>query len=201
MQLTLTPLELPLYVRLSQQSSEGDLLRFCAENDSLRIEREPNGELHVMSPSGSGTGNRNADIIFQLMRWAMEDGRGNVFDSNSGFTLPDGSVRSPDASWVGLPRWAALTREQQSGFAPLCPEFVIELRSPSDNLADLQAKMRSWLHNGAQLAWLIDPERQVVEIYRPGTEMAEPQTLQACIAVEGEGPAAGFTLDLARIWS
>src|SRR5579875_2589911 len=161
-------IELPVRIRPSEPMSDDDLLRFCANNDVLRIEREANGELTVMSPGGSGTGNANARIAFQLMGWAEQDGRGLVFDSNAGFRLPDGSMRAPDAAWVSWERWNALSRQQQRGFAPLCPEFVIELRSPTDRLSLLQAKMQDWMRNGAQLAWLVDPERQVVEVSRPG---------------------------------
>ena len=190
---------LPMRLCLSQPMSDEELLWFCGKNDVLRIEREPNGELNVMSPSGSGTGNRNADVIFQLMRWAVDSANGVGFDSNAGFSLPDGSMRSPDASWVSSPRWNALTREQQRGFAPLCPEFVIELRSPTDRLSDLQAKMQMWLRNGAKLAWLIDPERQVVEVYCGGA--TDPEVLIGVDRVHGNGPVTGFILDLARIWT
>ena len=122
-----------------------------------------------------------------------------VFSSSTGFRLPDGSMRSPDAATASREQWNALSPEQRrSGFAPLCPQFVIELRSPSDRLSDLQAKMGEWLRNGTELAWLIDSERQVIEIYRPG--VAEPEELQQPVQVQGEGPVAGFTLETDRIW-
>ncbi len=173
-------------------------MRFCIANECLRVERESNGELLLMSPAGSGTSYRNTQIILQLGRWAEEDGRGLVFESNCGYTLPDGSVRSPDASWIAWKRWNALSPADQQRFAPICPEFLVELRSPSDSLPELQDKMRMWLANGAELAWLIDPERKVVEIYRNGRQ---PEILEGATGVYGEGPVAGFELELARLWA
>ena len=198
MEFTVADLELPVRLRFDRPMSDEELLRFCAKNDLLRIEREPNGELTVMSPSGSGTGNANAHLIFQLVRWAEEDGRGTAFDSNAGFRLNDGSMRSPDAAWVSWSRWNALAPEQQRGFAPVCPEFVLELRSPSDRLPELQAKMGEWLRNGTELAWLIDPERKAIEVYRPGG--AGPDVLEGVTSVFGEGPVEGFVLELSRVW-
>ncbi len=199
MELSLRGLEFPVRIRPEHPFSDEELLRFCAANDSLRIELEANGELSVMSPTGGGTSNINAQITYQLVRWAESDGRGTAFDSNGGFRLTDGSVRAPDACWVSWSRWNALTTEQRRGFAPLCPEFVVELRSPTDNLAELQDKLRQWIANGAGLAWLIDVERTVVEVYRPGA--SEPDVLEAVSAVYGEGPVGGFALEMSRIWS
>lgn len=178
-------------------SNEG-LLRFCAANDVLRIEREPNGDLTIMSPSGAGTGNANAFLIYQLVKWAEQDGRGTAFDSNTGFQLPDGSMRSPDAAWMSWGRWNALTREQTRGFAPVCPEFVIELRSPSDSLPELRNKMGSWIDNGAELAWLIDPQSRTVAVYRRSG--SEPDIHEGPTAVYGDGPVGGFALEMARLW-
>ena len=178
--------------------SDEALMRFCAANEVLRVERESTGELLLMSPAGGETSHRNSWIIYQLMRWAEEDGRGLVFDSNGGFTLADGSMRSPDAAWVSWTRWNKLAERDRERFAPLCPEFVIELRSPSDRLADLQSKMGLWSQNGAELGWLIDPERKVVEIYRRGREA---ELVEGASAVYGDGPVSGFVLELARIWA
>ncbi len=150
-----------------------------------------------MSPSGSGTGRTNSELIYQLAAWARETNSGATFDSNAGFTLPDGSMRSPDAAWIAWPRWNALSKEEQEGFAPICPEFVIELRSPSDSLPELQTKMRLWVANGAEVAWLVDPSRKTVEVYRPGREA---EVLEGGSAVEGDGPVAGFVLELGRVW-
>jgi Uma2 family endonuclease len=137
-------------------------------------------------------------LIRQLGNFAKASGAGAAFDSNTGFTLPDGSMRSPDAALIRWPRWNALTQQERDRFVPLCPEFVIELRSHTDKLPEVQAKMRTWIANGAELAWLIDPSRKTVEIYRLGRE---PEVLEGGSFVEGEGPVAGFVLELGTIWS
>ena len=121
----------------------------------------------------------------------------NTFDSSAGFRLRDGSVRSPDAAWVAWPRWNVLSEKQREEFPPICPEFVIELRSPSDRLPELQAKMRLWVANGAEVAWLVDPARKTVEVYRAGREA---EVVEGGSAVEGDGPVAGFVLELGRVW-
>jgi Uma2 family endonuclease len=198
MDLALANLELPIRLRPTRPLTDEELLRFCAANELVRIERDKNGELVLMSPTGTEGSGRNADLTTDLAIWARQDGRGKYFDSNAGFTLPDGSMRSPDAAWVSWPKWNALTREQQKTFAPLCPEFVIELRSESDRLPDLRAKMNDWIANGAELAWLIDPDRRAVEIYRP---TRQPEIQEGHTTAYGEGPVAGFILELARIWS
>jgi Uma2 family endonuclease len=197
MNLAITESELPLRLRFEQPMTDEELMRFCAANDLLRVEREANGELIVMSPSGSEGGGVDTDVTVEMSIWARQDGRGKVFGSNAGFRLPDGSVRAADCHWVSWIRWNALTSEDQKRYAPLCPEFVIEVRSESDRLPELQAKMQMWLANGAELAWLIDPKRKAVEIYRPGREV---EVLQGGSAVEGEGPVAGFVLELGRVW-
>ncbi len=186
-------------IRPNVPLTDEELLRFCAENDLLRIEREPNGELTVMSPTGTGMGEADSELNFQLRAWARETNSGAVFSSSTGFRLRDGSMRSPDASWMSWSRWNAVPPEQKKhGFAPVCPEFVIELRSPTDRLSDLEAKMGEWIRNGAELAWLIDPERQVVEVSRPGLDRVD--VLEGVTSVAGEGSVAGFVLDLAKIW-
>ena len=156
----------PFRFRPETPMSDEDLMRFCAANDIARVEREVDGEILVMSPAGNRTGRRNAAIISALDTWAQMDLRGFVFDSSTGFTLPDGSMRSPDAAWVEATRWNALTKAEQNRFSPICPDFLIELRSQTDDLTQLEAKMARWISNGAKLAWLIDPERQVVAVYR-----------------------------------
>jgi Uma2 family endonuclease len=197
MNLALPEIDQPVRLRFDRPMTDEELMRFCAENDALRVERDVNGELIVMSPSGSGTGQKNSDLIYQLTAWARETNSGATFDSNAGFTLPDGSMRSPDAAWIAWPRWNALTKDEQERFAPICPEFVIELWSPSDSLTELQAKMRLWIANGAEVAWLVDPSRKTVEVYRPGREA---EVLEGGSAVEGDGPVAGFVLELGRVW-
>jgi Uma2 family endonuclease len=189
--------DLPVRIRPEHPMTDEELMRFCAKNEPLRVERDANGELIVMSPSGSEGGGIETDIAVELAIWARQDGRGKVFGSNAGFRLPDGSVRAADAHWVSWPRWNALSREDQKRFAPLCPEFVIEVRSESDRLPELQAKMQMWIANGAEVAWLVDPSRKTVEIYRPGRE---PEVLEGGSAVEGDGPVAGFVLELGRVW-
>ncbi len=198
MQISIDELEFPLRLRTERPMNDEEFMRFSGVNEPLRMEQESNGEILVMSPTGMEGAGSNADLTGELVLWARQDGRGKVFDSNAGCRLPDGSVRAADAAWVSWPRWNALSRDEQRRFSPLCPEFLIELRSPSDRLADLQAKMRMWLANGAELAWLIDPERRIVEIYRPGRE---PEIVEGMSAVEGEGPVSGFTIELARIWT
>jgi len=123
-----------------------------------------------MTPAGNNTGRKNAYLIQVLGIWADADGRGYFFDSNTGFTLPDGSMRSPDAAWIQAARLDALSADEKDRFSPILPDFIIELRSASDNLAELEAKMEQWIANGAKVAWLIDPERQVVAVYRPGDQ-------------------------------
>ncbi len=191
--------ELPLPVRLRPQVplTDDELLRFCAANDGLRVERDANGEILVMTPAGIKTSRMNSRITRLLDEWAEQDGRGIAVDSNGGFTLPDGSMRAADAAWVHKSRWDALSDADQARFAPICPDFIIELRSPSDNLAELQAKVEQWMANGARLAWLIDPIEQEVSVYRPGES---PEVHHHPTSVQGSGPIAGFELMMTRIW-
>jgi Uma2 family endonuclease len=188
----------PFRFRPESPMSDEDLMRFCAANDIARVEREVNGEILVMSPAGNRTGRRNAAIISALDTWAQQDGRGYVFDSSTGFTLADGSMRSPDAAWIEATRWNALSKAEQNRFSPICPDFLIELRSQTDDLAQLEAKMTKWLLNGAKLAWLIDPERQLVAVYRPG---GLPEVHHNPNSMQGNGVIAGFELAMARIWN
>jgi Uma2 family endonuclease len=188
----------PLILRPARPLDNDELLEFCAANDSLRIERNPTGELVVMTPSGGTTSNLEGYLFRELDLFVEHEGRGFAFNSNGGFSLPDGSVRAPDAAWVASEKWNRLSREERAKFPPFCPEFVIELRSPSDSLADLQSKMSDWLANGAQLAWLIDPIRRLAVIYRPNRE---PETLLQPDILPGEGPVAGFILRMQRFWA
>jgi Uma2 family endonuclease len=197
MNLVLQAVDLPIRIRTERKLSDDELMAFCAANELTRVERDANGELIVMSPRGSEGSGIEGEVGGELFVWARLDGRGKYFPSTAGFTLPDTSVRAADAAWVSWPRWNALTAEQRKSYAPLCPEFVIEVRSESDRLRDLQAKMRTWIVNGAELAWLIDPNRRVVEVYRPGesAEMHHDPT-----SVQGTGCVRGFELIMARIW-
>lgn len=169
----------------------------AAVNRDLRLERTATGELIVMPPTGSDTGHRNQDMSGQLWLWNRQTKLGVVFDSSSGFKLPNGADRSPDASWVKLERWQTLTPKEREGFAPLCPDFVVELRSKSDNMEPLREKMREYIINGARLGWLIDRKNQKVEIYRQNQDVEildNPRTLS------GEEVLPGFVLDLTDVW-
>lgn len=171
---------------------------FCAEHSDLRFEINSEGELLVMAPANSKTGARNFWINFQLASWAEQDGRGRGFDSSAGFVLPNGALLSPDAAWITHLRLDSINPLDQDTFFHLCPDFVIELKSPSDRLAVLRRKMDQWISNGAQLAWLLDPATRSVEVYRPGSS---PEIFVDPPSVAGEGPAAGFVLTLGqRLW-
>jgi Uma2 family endonuclease len=189
MNVSLPEIDQAVRLRFERPMTDEELMRFCAANEMVRVERDANGELILMSPGGSGAGHTNSELIYQLAAWARETNSGATFDSNAGFTLPDGSMRSPDAAWIAWPRWSALTEKQREEFAPICPEFVIELRSPSDRLTELQAKMQMWVANGAEVAWLVDPSRRVVEVYRAGREV---EVVEGGSVVEGDGPVAGW---------
>ncbi|MBE9036646.1 Uma2 family endonuclease [aff. Roholtiella sp. LEGE 12411] len=170
---------------------------FCQLNRDFRIERNAAGELVIMSPTGSETDQCNFDIIVQLGIWTKQDGTGVGFGSSGGFTLPNGAVRSPDAVWIKRTRWEAIPLELRKKFAPICPEFVIELRSESDNLRILQDKMQEYIDNGMQLGWLIDRKQRQVFIFRPNTTIEllnNPKTLS------GEPFLPGFVLDLTQLW-
>ncbi|GAB1541640.1 Uma2 family endonuclease [Scytonema sp. NUACC21] len=170
---------------------------FCQANCDLRIERTVSGEVIIMPPAFSDTGNRNFKIAVQLGNWAEQDGTGEPFDSSAGFTLPNGATRSPDASWIKLERWNALTEEQKASFAPICPDFVIEFRSSSDTLSGLQDKMQEYIANGAFIGWLIDRKNRKVYIYRPNQE---PEILDNPETVSGDPELPGFVLRMAKIW-
>jgi Uma2 family endonuclease len=198
MNVALPEIDQPVRLRFERPMTDEELMRFCAANEMVRVERDANGELILMSPAGGGAASRNSEITYQLVKWARETNSGNTFDSSAGFRLPDGSMRSPDAAWIAWPRWNALSEKHKEEFPPICPEFVIELRSPSDRLPELQAKMRLWIANGAEVAWLVDPSRKAVEVYRPGREA---EVVEGGSAVEGDGPIAGFVLELGRVWA
>ena len=195
MNIALERLESPVRIVPSQPLSLEDFWQFSADNRDLRLEREPNGDLLVMTPTFGGAGFRNSLISLALGKWAEETGTGYALDSSTGFLLPDGSVRSPDAAWISSVRWTPPSTDDDSP-APY-PDFVIELRSKSDRLAPLQAKMCAWVANGVEVGWLVDPKRKVVEIYRPDRE---PEVLEGGSCVEGDGQVGGFVLELGRIW-
>lgn len=172
-------------------------LELCLDNPNLRLEMTAKGELIVMGPASSETGRRNARLTFRLCEWAEQDGTGECFDSSACFTLPNGAKLSPDASWVRRERYEALTEDEREQFAPLCPDFVVELRSKTDRLARLQAKTSEYIENGARLGWLIDPAARRVYVYRPGQEV---ETLDAPETVAGDPVLPNFLLQLLEIW-
>ena len=171
--------------------------QLCQDNETLRFERNSKGELIIMPPTGGETSNRNAGLTAQIWVWNEQTQLGKVFDSSGGFKLPNGADRSPDASWVKLERWNALTPEQKTKFAPLCPDFVVELLSPSDSLKDTQEKMKEYRDNGARLGWLINRKSRQVEIYRQGQDV---EVLESPASLSGENVLPGFVLNLEPIW-
>ena len=177
--------------------TDEQFFQLCQNNPDVRFERTASGELIIMPPTGSITGNRNSDLNYQLTAWNRKYKLGKTFDSSSGFKLPNGAERSPDASWVKIERWDVLTEEEQERFAPLCPDFVVELMSPSDTLEKTRAKMKEYMENGASLGWLINRKRKQIEIYRLNKKveiLESPQT----ISVDDVLP--GFVLELVEIW-
>jgi len=174
------------------------LFEFCRKNRKWRIERTVEGELEIMPPTGGETSDQNSEINMQLRLWAKRNNSGVAFESNGGFILPNGAMRSPDASWVSRDRLSNLTAEQKQKFLPLCPDFVIELRSPSsDPLAMVEAKMREYVENGARLGWLLDPESKRVHVYKPGEPV---RALENPGRLSGDPVLPGFVLDLRPIW-
>ncbi len=170
--------------------------QICTTNRDLRLERTATGELIVMPPTGGETGNRNIKLSTRVEIWASQTNLGLAFDSSTGFKLPNGAIRSPDASWLRRERWQVLTPLQRQKFIPLCPDFAIELLSPTDELRETQAKMQEYLANGLQLGWLINPKAKQVEIYRPGQPV---EILQNPASLSGETVLPGFVLDLTEI--
>jgi Uma2 family endonuclease len=177
--------------------TDDQFFQLCQNNRKLRFERNANGELIIMSPAGGETGNRNGRLNQQLFNWTDADGTGIAFDSSTGFKLPNGADRSPDASWIKLERWDALTDEEKQKFPPICPDFVIELLSPSDSLKTTQEKMKEYIDNGVRLGLLINRKSRQVEIYRPGKEV---EVLDSPATVSGEDVLKGFVLNLGMIW-
>ncbi|HBB32588.1 MAG TPA: hypothetical protein DC064_12520 [Cyanobacteria bacterium UBA9273] len=194
-----TEVKAPLVVRIHPviDLTDDQFFEFCQINRDLRIERAATGELLIMPPTGSETGGSNFRLNQQLANWTDVDGTGMGFDSSTGFTLPNGATVSPDMSWVKLERWNALSKQQRTKFAPIAPDFVVELRSPTDTLKDLSDKMRQYMDNGVRLGWLIDRKRRRVYIYRPGVPV---QQLDNPETVSGDPELPGFVLQLAPIW-
>ena len=187
-------LQVPQGVKL--RVSNAGFWRLCGANPDLRLERTARGELIIMSPAGTESGGRNAKLTMRLGIWTEADGTGEHFDSSTGYKLPNGDTRSPDASWIRKERWNTLTLEEKRRFAPICPDFAVELCSPTDDRKVVQEKMREYLSCGLRLGWLIDPEAQSVEIYRPGQPV---EILEKPVALSGEDVLPGFVLDLKGI--
>ncbi|MGF1568509.1 MAG: Uma2 family endonuclease [Nodosilinea sp.] len=193
---------MPLLVDISSLMPQANLTdeqfyALCQANSDLRIERTANGEVVIMPPAFSDTGNRNFKAALQLGIWAEQDGTGEGFDSSSGFTLPNGATRSPGAAWIRADRWNRLSEAQQASFAPICPDFVIELRSASDTLAGLQEKMQEYIENGTRLGLLIDRKTRSVHVYRPGQP---PDRLEQPAQVSCDPELPGFSLQMAQLW-
>jgi len=200
--LLVTSEQMPLPIDLSSlttilQVSDQQFYDFCRTNPDLRIERNANGEIIVMPPAFADTGNRNGRISGQLFVWSEADATGEAFDSSSGFTLPNGATRSPDAAWILSDRWNALQPEQQASFAPIAPDFVVELRSSRDILVSLKEKMEEYIANGVRLGLLIDRKNCQVHIYRPNRS---PEILDNPETVNCEPEMPMFALKMAKIW-
>jgi Uma2 family endonuclease len=186
-----------LDLRPNLQLTDQAFDQLCRSNPDLQLERTAQGELIAMAPSGSETGYYNADISGQLWQWNRKRQEGITFDSSAGFTLPNGAIRSPDAAWIEISRWQAIPPQQRRKFAPICPDFVIELKSPSDDLSILQAKLTEYIENGARLGWLIDPENRQVFCYRP---QQLPELFNNPRYLSGEDVLLEFVLDLLVVW-
>jgi Uma2 family endonuclease len=196
---TLSTENTPLVLKMSPalEITDEQFFALCQLNRDYRIERSAKGELIVMPPTGSETGNRNAKLTQQLGNWTDDNGTGINFDSSTGFKLPNGADRSPDAAWMTLEKWNAIPPEKRIQFAPVCPDFVVEIRSPSDRLQPLQDKLQEYIDNGAKLGWLIDRKNRRVYLYRP---QADVQCLENPTTVSGEPVLPGFILRMDVIW-
>lgn len=195
----LQPRETGLTLHLSPavELTDEQFFELCQLNTDLRLERTAEGDIVVMPPTGGEASNRNSEITRQLGNWTKRDGTGASFESSAGFKLPNGADRSPDAAWVSRERLAQLTPEEKRKFIPLCPDFVIELLSPSDSLAATQAKMVEYIENGARLGFLIHPDARRVYVYRPGVPLEE---LKDVSEVSACPELPGFTIALADVW-
>jgi len=191
------PAGLLVHLRPVIELTEDQFFEFCQINQELRIERTAEGDLVIMPPEGGETGNRSILLGTFLTQWAWQDGTGVTFGSSTGFILPNGAMRAPDAAWVRRSRLTALTADQKQKFLPLCPDVVVEIRSPSDRLNNLQEKMQEYLDTGAQLGWLIDPPSRTVYVYRPNRPV---ERLEHPATIAGDPVLPGFSLDLQTIW-
>jgi Uma2 family endonuclease len=182
---------------IASQVSDEELLKVSSDNPDFRFERNQEGKLIIMSPTGSSTGEKNSSLLIQVGNWNLSTKKGKVFDSSTGFKFSNGAVRSPDVSWIELSRWNELTTEQQDKFAPIAPDFVIELKSPTDKLSELQQKMLEYRSSGVRLGWLINPQDKQVEIYRQGQSK---EVLDNPSSLSGEDVLSGLEVDLTDIF-
>ena len=187
------PIHLPRTLRCTQEQ----FVELVKANPELRWELTAQGEVIVMPPTGSETGNYNSELIINLGIWNRQSQLGKVFDSSTGFRLPNGAIRSPDVAWIAQERWAQLSPEQRRTFAPICPDFVVELVSPTDDVNALEAKMQEYIENGCRLGWLVNPQKRQVTVYRP--QMA-PEIISFDVPLTGEDVLPGFTIDLRQIF-
>ncbi|MEL7193965.1 MAG: Uma2 family endonuclease [Bacteroidota bacterium] len=188
---------IPLSSRFVKMSEE-DFFLFCQEMRDYHIERKADGTILIMDPSSSETGNLNSEVSTELNLWNRQTRKGKTFDSSTGFTLPNDAVRAPDASWIELKRWLELPREERERFAHISPDFVIEIRSKSDRTSILKEKMQEYIENGVRLAWLIDPQREAVWIYRKDGSVDKVTSFDQVLS--GEDVLEGFALTLSEFW-
>jgi Uma2 family endonuclease len=193
-------LEQPVVVhtRPAIEMDDEQFFHFCQANRDLQLERTAEGDILIIAPEAGSSGYGRTKLVVMFDQWAERDGTGRVFGPSTGFVLPNRATRSPDVAWVRNQRLDALTDAQWQRFLPLCPEFVLELRSPSDTLSRLQAKMEEYRENGAELGWLLDQQTKAVHIYRPGAPVA---VLENPVTVSGAALLRGFVLDVPRIWA
>jgi Uma2 family endonuclease len=187
-------MNMPITLRTDGMMTEAEFFRFCQINDTMQFERDANKNIILMSPTGSFSGNFNLRISGFLFVWNEDKKLGQLFDSSTGFTLPNGAVRSPDVSWIRNEKWDVLSQEQKEQFAPICPDFVIEIRSKSDDIKYLKDKMDEYIANGTQLGWLIDRFEMKVYIHKPGVSVEILDSTSA--RIPGENVLPGFILDL-----
>ena len=188
------PIHLPRTLRCTQEQ----FVELVKANPELRWELTAQGEVIVMPPTGSETGNYNSELIANFVIWNRQSQLGKVFDSSTGFRLPNGAIRSPDVAWIAQERWAQLSPEQRRTFAPICPDFVVELVSPTDDVNALEAKMQEYIENGCRLGWLVNPQKRQVTIYRP---QVAPEVVSFTVPLTGEDVLPGLTLDVRHIFT
>ena len=194
MEIALENVIIPINGFFSDTMTDKEFFAFCQQNDILKVERDENKQIIIMAPTNISTGNQNVSLLTELANWNNKQNSGACFDSSTGFTLPDGSVRSPDASWMSKEKWNNIPKKDKQTFAHACPDFVIELKSPSDNLKYLTSKMHKWVENGCSLAWLINPDKKTVFIFRKNGTIDKITGFNNVLS--GEDILPGFKLDL-----